>query len=76
MSRPASIAQRPAAKFLAPELFAAAGIRLLTFAFHPEIYPQLYGPFIQNLSALDLLFCCGPQAPAVLRGWVRAPASR
>jgi hypothetical protein len=71
----AFLAQRPAGKFLSPELFSGAGVRLLTFAYHPEIYPQLYGPFIQNLSALDLLFCCGPKAPTVLQGWLRRPTA-
>jgi len=70
----AFLAQRPAEKHLAAELFAEAGIRLLTFAYHPQIYPQLYGPFVQNLSALDLLFCCGPAAPGVLGGWLRGPS--
>jgi hypothetical protein len=69
----AFLAQRPAGKFLSPELFSGAGVRLLTFAYHPEIYPQLYGTFIQNLSAFDLLFCCGPQAPRLLRDWTRDP---
>ena len=71
----AFLAQRPAGKFLSHALFAEAGVQLLTFAYHPEIYPQLYAPFIQNLSALDLLFCCGPKAPGVLRGWVREPTA-
>lgn len=69
----AFLAQRPAEKFLSHELFRDAGVRLLTFAYHPEIYPQLYGTFIQNLSALDLLFCCGPKAPTALRTWIRDP---
>jgi hypothetical protein len=72
----AFLAQRPAGKFLSPALFREAGVGVLTFAYHPEAYPQLYGPFIANLSALDLLFCCGPQAPAVLRRWLREPAAR
>lgn len=68
------LAQRAAEKFLGSETFAAAGLELRTFACHPEIYPQLYGPFIQNLSAFDLLFTCGPKAPGILRSWLRPPA--
>ncbi|HWR97211.1 MAG TPA: WbqC family protein [Candidatus Methanoperedens sp.] len=68
------LAQRAAEKFLGSETFATAGLELRTFAYHPEIYPQLYGPFIQNLSAFDLLFTCGPKAPGVLRSWLRPPA--
>ncbi|HEY5998491.1 MAG TPA: WbqC family protein [bacterium] len=70
----AFLTQRPAAKFVSGDLLSAAGVQLLTFAYHPEIHPQLHGAFIQNLSALDLLSCCGPRAPEVLRGWVRPPA--
>lgn len=68
------LAQRAAEKFLGSEFFATAGLELRTFAYHPEIYPQLYGPFIQNLSAFDLLFTCGPKAPGILRSWLRPPA--
>ncbi len=68
------LAQRAAEKFLGSETFSAAGLKLRTFACHPEIYPQLYGPFIQNLSAFDLLFTCGPKAPGILRSWLRPPA--
>ena len=60
-----------AEKFLGFETFAAAGLELRTFTYHPEIYPQLYGPFIQNLSTFDLLFTCGPKAPGILRSWLR-----
>lgn len=70
----AFLAQRAAGKFLGSGAFAAAGLELRTFAYHPEIYPQLHGPFIQNLSALDLLFTCGPKAPGILRSWFRPPA--
>jgi len=65
------LAQRAAEKFLGAETFAAAGHELRTFAYHPEIYPQLHGPFIQNLSAFDLLFACGPKATGILRSWLR-----
>jgi hypothetical protein len=64
------LAQRAAAKFLNPEPFAAAGIEFRTIALHPQVYPQLHGPFTQNLSAFDLLFTCGPKAPAILRRWL------
>jgi len=69
----AFLAQRPAAKHLDPQGFAAAGIAFRTFAYHPEQYPQLHGAFIANLSALDLLFCSGPRAGDLLRAWTRPP---
>ena len=64
------LAQRAAGKFLGPEPFAAAGIEFRAVALHPQVYPQLHGAFIQNLSAFDLLFTCGPKAPAILRRWL------
>lgn len=67
------LAQRPAAKFLEPGLFAEAGIAFSTFAYRPEPYPQLHGAAILNLSTLDLLCCCGPRAGALLRAWTRDP---
>jgi hypothetical protein len=68
------LAQRPAGKFLGVAPFSAAGLELRTFAYHPGAYPQLHGTFIQNLSAFDLLFTCGPKAPGILRGWLRPPS--
>lgn len=67
------LALRAAEKFLGAAAFSDAGLELHTFAYHPEIYPQLHGAFIQNLSAFDLLFTCGPKAPGILRQWVRKP---
>jgi hypothetical protein len=32
---------------------------------HPK-YPQLYGPFVPNLSVIDLLFCYGEKASDIL----------
>ena len=47
-------------KYQDEEVFAEAGIRLkITDFVHPR-YPQLWGPFIENLSALDLILNCGP----------------
>ncbi len=34
---------------------------------HPQ-YSQLYGEFLPNMSALDLLMNCGPQSKNILRG--------
>lgn len=48
--------------------FAAAGVRVrfVDYAGYPE-YPQPYPPFAHHVSALDLLFCTGPSAPAYLK---------
>jgi hypothetical protein len=62
------LAQRSARSHLDTGLFEAAGIEL-RFATPPSsVYPQLWGDFIPNLSAFDLLFNCGPKAGEIMRG--------
>ncbi len=50
------------------KLFAAHGIDLMFQAYLPREYPQLHGTFAPYLSALDLLFNCGPQAKDFIAG--------
>ncbi len=45
--------------FLDEERFAAAGIRLAFSEWVPKPYRQLFGPFVANLSVVDLLFNLG-----------------
>ena len=60
------LAQACAKKYLDQELFSRAGIALHFFTPPSPVYPQLWGEFIHNLSALDLLFNCGPKAHEIL----------
>ncbi|MBW1783859.1 MAG: WbqC family protein [Deltaproteobacteria bacterium] len=60
------LAQAGARKYLDPDRFEKAGIFLKFFNPRPPIYPQLWGPFIPNLSVLDLLFNCGPKSREVI----------
>lgn len=53
-------------KVLAANLFERAGIETLFFKYRPAVYPQLWGPFISNLSTFDLVFNCGPKAERLL----------
>ena len=43
------------------------GIEPVWANFHPPVYPQLWGDFIYNLSALDLLLNCGPNTRTSLQ---------
>ena len=60
--------QSAAQKYLDADRFADAGIRLTQFKQPLLIYPQLWGSFIPNLSALDLIFNCGPKGHDIMIG--------
>jgi hypothetical protein len=42
-------------------LFAAAGMRVRFHRYDHPAYPQLHGPFLSHMSALDLVLCVGPE---------------
>jgi hypothetical protein len=55
--------------YLDAEAFARAGVRIDYHDFkHPEYAQQGAAPFIKGLSALDMLFNCGPQSSEMLLG--------
>ena len=60
------LAQSAAKKYLDTDLFREAGIELEFFNPPSPVYPQLWGDFLPNLSAFDLLFNCGPKAHDIL----------
>jgi hypothetical protein len=56
-------------RYLDTAAFERAGIGVQWQAFRHPVYPQRgAAPFIPGLSALDLLFNCGPQSRAALLG--------
>jgi len=54
-------------KYVDENLFARHGITIQFFKFIPSVYPQLWGEFIYNLSALDLLLNCGGKSLEVIK---------
>ncbi len=60
------LAQDSAKKHLEQELFSSSGINLHFFSRPSPIYPQLWGEFIHNLSAFDLIFNCGDKSHDIL----------
>ena len=60
------LAQSSAKKYLDKAAFQKNGVELVFFNPRPPVYPQLWGPFIPNLSAFDLVFNCGPKAHTIL----------
>lgn len=60
------LVQSQAQKYLDAGLFQEEGIELRAFKYQAPVYPQLWGDFLANLSAFDLVFNCGPQARKIL----------
>jgi hypothetical protein len=56
------------AAYIEKEKFDAAGLRHCYLGWEPTPYPQLFGEFVPNLSAIDLLFNCGPASLEVITG--------
>ena len=52
--------------YLDVALFERHGIAVEWQAFEHPVYPQLHGPFVPFLSALDLVLNCGDEAGAIL----------
>jgi len=55
-----------AGRHLNADLFEKAGIELRYVNYRSCVYPQLWGDFIADLSAFDLLFNCGRKARNIL----------
>jgi hypothetical protein len=55
-------------KHIDRDTMRANGIEVMSAHFHPPVYPQLWGDFIYNLSALDLLLNCGPKGAEIMDG--------
>jgi len=60
------LAQESTKKYLDGAAFASAGVELCFFSAPSPVYPQLWGNFIHDLSAFDLLLNCGPKGRDVL----------
>ncbi len=60
------LAHASARKFIDPAVFKQEDIRPKFIKTPSPVYPQLWGDFIPNLSALDLLLNCGPRSAHIL----------
>jgi hypothetical protein len=67
------LAQAATKKHLNAHKFAEAGIELRFLTPPSPVYPQLWGDFIHDLSAFDLLFNCGPKSYEILCGSLDHP---
>lgn len=59
-----------AQSYIEESIFAKLNIKLTykDYSNYPK-YNQLYAPFYHNVSILDILFNCGPEAPYYIWGW-------
>ena len=59
-----------AQNYIEDEVFERAGIELeyMNYDGYPE-YPQLHGPYDQNVSIIDLLMMTGPDAPHYMKSF-------
>jgi len=62
----AYLAPGAAVRHLDADLFKKAGVELRPVKPRSPVYPQLWGNFIPDLSAFDLLFNCGPKAREIM----------
>jgi len=65
-----------ARKYVDEDVFRAEGLEHRFQEFHHPVYPQGPGPFVPNLSAVDLLFHAGSRAGEIIRasGAPQSPA--
>ena len=54
-------------RYIDEERFSLENIKIEWQHFSCPVYPQLWGPFIPDLSIIDLLFNCGDKTPEILR---------
>ena len=62
------LAGQGAQSYMDQGMFERSGLNLELQDFQPQVYPQRYESFVPCLSAIDLLFNCGPQSKQYLNG--------
>jgi hypothetical protein len=55
-----------ASDYLDVALFASQGVEVQWQNYQHPVYPQLHGPFVPRLSAIDLLLNCGDHSAGIL----------
>lgn len=54
--------------YLDVAMFAREGVDVVWQQYDHPVYPQQHGAFVSHLSAVDLLFNCGPDSGTILAG--------
>ena len=61
------LAPQVSKKYIDEGLFVRSGIDIDFYSFSSPVYPQLWGNFIPNLSALDLVLNCGEKSLEIMK---------
>ena len=70
------LAPAAAGNYLDARVFERAGVQLSLHNSRSSAYPQLWGKFIPDLSAFDLVFNCGPKAHEIMLAEVQRTEDR
>jgi hypothetical protein len=62
----AYLSSRPGRKYIDESMFHRADLEVIYDTYRPPTYPQLWGPFLPNLSIVDLMFNCGPKSRSII----------
>jgi hypothetical protein len=68
------LSSRAGQKYIDESMLRRAGIKTRYLHFRPPAYPQLWGPFLPNLSVIDLIFNCGPKSRSIIAASCRSTA--
>jgi hypothetical protein len=60
------LSSRAGRRYIDESMLRRAGIETRYFRYRPPVYPQLWGPFLPNLSVVDLIFNCGPKSRSII----------
>lgn len=53
-------------RHVAPDYFESQGVKVWFYEFASPVYRQLWGDYVADLSALDVLLNCGPETASLL----------
>lgn len=62
--------------YVLEEEFKKQGFNHIFSDFKHPVYPQKYKPFVANLSAIDLLFNCGPESAKIINQAYERPTEK
>jgi hypothetical protein len=65
------LSSRAGRKYIDESELRRSGIDVRYVHYRPPAYPQLWGPFLPNLSVVDMILNCGPRSRSIIAGSYR-----